>query len=69
MTLEHGSESFFILGEGLVNTQVGGRRTTSPTRSTTRAPHEAAAASPSRKKRPHRSGSPFGPKGRAVGPA
>ena len=26
MTARHGSESFFIEGEGLVNTQVGGRR-------------------------------------------
>jgi hypothetical protein len=30
MTARHGSESFFIVGEGLVNTQVGGRSGTEP---------------------------------------
>src|SRR3954454_7451249 len=30
MTARHGSESFFIEGEGLVNTQVGGRSGTEP---------------------------------------
>ena len=30
MTMRHGSESFFILGEGLVNTQLGGRSGTEP---------------------------------------
>jgi hypothetical protein len=66
MTARHGSESFFIEGEGLVNTQVGGRRGDEPDPITepeaAAAPRLAAAEAP-----PFRF-SRVGPKGRAVRP-
>src|SRR5688572_15058760 len=67
MTARHGSESFFIEGEGLLNTQVGGRRgdefdpITDPEHAV--APRLVAAEAP-----PFRF-SRVGPKGRAVRPA
>jgi hypothetical protein len=67
MRPRHGSESFFIEGEGLVNTQVGGRRGDEPDPIT----DPEAAAAP---RRPADEAPPFrfsrvGPKGRPVGPA
>jgi hypothetical protein len=66
MSARHGSESFFIEGEGLVNTQLGGRHgdrpdpITEPDASPPPTARKAAAAPPFRFSR-------VGPRGRALG--
>jgi len=68
VTARHGSESFFILGEGLVNTQMGGRSgdepdpISEPERAVSAAPDLAADAAP-----PFRF-SRVGPRGRVLQP-
>ena len=66
MTARHGSESFFIEGEGLVNTQVGGRRGEEPDPITD--PEAAAAPRLAADEAPPFRFSRVGPKGRAVRP-
>jgi hypothetical protein len=66
MTARHGSESFFIEGEGLVNTQVGGRRGDEPDPITE--PEAAAAPRLADNEAPPFRFSRVGPRGRAVRP-
>ena len=66
MTARHGSESFFIEGEGLVNTQVGGRRGDESDPITD--PEAAAAPRLAADEAPPFRFSRVGPKGRAVRP-
>jgi hypothetical protein len=65
MTARHGSESFFILGEGLVNTQVGGRSGTAPDPITD--PDAAAPAKVAADEAPPFRFSRVGPRGRGLG--
>jgi hypothetical protein len=78
MTARHGSESFFIEGEGLVNTQVGGRRddepdpitdpSAAPISGPISGPDAAAASRLAEDVAPPFRFSRVGPKGRAVRP-
>lgn len=66
MTARHGSESFFIQGEGLVNTQVGGRRGDDPDPITE--PEAAASPRIAAEEAPPFRFSRVGPRGRATAP-
>lgn len=70
MAARHGSESFFIVGEGLVNTQLGGRRGDEPDPVTDpeATPAAATAAGPAADAAPPFRFSRVGPRGTAVGP-
>lgn len=66
MSARHGSESFFIEGEGLVNTQVGGRSGDQPDPITEPAAAVAPAAARRAEAAPPFRFSRVGPRGRAV---
>ena len=65
MSARHGSESFFIEGEGLVNTQLGGRHGDQPDPITE--PEAAPAAARRAGSAPPFRFSRVGPRGRALG--